>query len=265
MLRTARQLTHALSIPTSPLPVEDLAEGRTLVIIPTYNESENIPMVLEMVFSLEIPNLEVLIIDDNSPDGTAEIIENHRVTNKQIHLIKREGKLGLGTAYVCGFKYALQQGYDYVMEMDADLSHDPRMIPHFLVAIKNADLVIGSRYLGEVANVVNWPLSRLILSKGASLYTRLITGMPVQDPTGGFKCFRKEVLADLDLEAIRSGGYSFQIEMNFKVWSKGFRVKEIPIVFVDRTIGKSKMSRKIIYEAVWIVWALKFRSLFGKL
>jgi dolichol-phosphate mannosyltransferase len=251
--------------PISLPPVQDLPKGRTLVIVPTYNERENITMVINILSSLEIPDMDILVIDDNSPDGTAALVKDMANTNKHIKIIEREGKLGLGTAYVRGFQFALENGYDFVMEMDADLSHDPRMIPHFLSAIKEADLVIGSRYLGEVANVVNWPLSRLFLSKGASLYTRLITGMPVQDPTGGFKCFRREVLAALDLPGIRSGGYSFQIEMNFKVWSKGFRVKEIPIIFVDRTVGKSKMSRKIIIEAVWMVWALKLRSLFGKL
>ncbi len=246
-------------------PVQDLAVGRTLVVVPTYNEAENIPLVVEMLTSLEIPSLEILIIDDNSPDGTALIVEALMQKNKRLHLIKREGKFGLGTAYVRGFKFALEKNFDFVMEMDADLSHDPRMIPHFLVAIKDADLVIGSRYMGEVANVVNWPLSRLILSKGASIYTRAITGMPIQDPTGGFKCFRKTVLQSLNLDEIRSGGYSFQIEMNFKTWCKGFRIKEIPIVFVDRTVGKSKMSRKIVYEAIRMVWVLKFKQLFGRL
>ncbi|MDW8436412.1 MAG: polyprenol monophosphomannose synthase [Chloroherpetonaceae bacterium] len=244
---------------------DDLAEGKTLVIIPTYNESENIRIVLELIFGLDLPDLDVLVIDDNSPDGTANVVRELAAQNPRIRLIEREGKLGLGTAYVRGFRFALENGYDFVMEMDADLSHDPRMIPLFLAAIKDADLVIGSRYVGSVANVVNWPLSRLFLSIGASLYTRVITGMPIQDPTAGFKLFRREVLQAIDLDDVRSGGYSFQIEMNFKAWRKGFRVKEIPIVFVDRTVGSSKMSKKIIWEAIWMVWALKLRSLFGKL
>jgi dolichol-phosphate mannosyltransferase len=246
-------------------PVEELAEGKTLVIIPTYNEAENIRLVLETVFSLELPDVDVLVIDDNSPDGTADVVKEIATQNPRVYLIEREGKLGLGTAYVRGFKFALEQGYDFIMEMDADLSHDPRMIPLFLSAIKEADLVIGSRYVGSVANVVNWPLSRLFLSIGASLYTRIITGMPIQDPTGGFKLFRRNVLEALDLDNVRSGGYSFQIEMNFKTWQRGFRIKEIPIVFVDRTVGSSKMSKKIIWEAIWMVWALKLRSFFGKL
>lgn len=246
-------------------PIQSLAEGKTLVIIPTYNEAENIRMVLEIIFSMELPDVEVLVVDDNSPDGTALVVKEIAAQNARVHLVEREGKLGLGTAYVRGFKFALTHGYDFIMEMDADLSHDPRMIPLFLSAVKDADLVIGSRYVGAVANVVNWPLSRLFLSVGASLYTRIITGMPIQDPTGGFKLFRRDVLQALNLDNVRSGGYSFQIEMNFKTWHHGFRIKEIPIVFVDRTVGKSKMSRKIIWEAIWMVWTLKMRSLFGKL
>lgn len=262
MLKNFSQLSLiGFSLPS----VEELAEGKTLVIIPTYNEAENIRLVLDAVFSLELPELDVLVIDDHSPDGTAEVVREIAAHNPRLHLIEREGKLGLGTAYVRGFKFALENGYDFVMEMDADLSHDPRMIPLFLSAIKDADLVIGSRYVGFVANVVNWPLPRLFLSIGASLYTRIITGMPVQDPTAGFKLFRREVLQAVNLDDVRSGGYSFQIEMNFKAWRKGFRIKEIPIVFVDRATGSSKMSRKIIWEAIWMVWSLKLRSLFGKL
>lgn len=244
--------------------VQEIASGRTLVIVPTYNESENIQSVIETLMALEIPGLDVLVVDDNSPDGTAAVVAGMAKTNPRIKLVTREGKLGLGTAYVLGFKYAIKEQYDFIIEMDADLSHDPDMIPLFLSAINSADLVIGSRYLGEVANVVNWPLRRLMLSKGASLYTRIITGMPVQDPTSGFKCFRRKVLEAIDLERIHSGGYSFQIEMNFMAWRKGFHLKEIPIVFVDRTVGKSKMSRKIVIEAIWVVWRLKLKSLFEK-
>jgi dolichol-phosphate mannosyltransferase len=247
-----------------PSAQDGIAPGRTLVIIPTYNESENISAVIETVMALEISDLDVLVVDDNSPDGTAMVVSEMAKTNPHIKLVTREGKLGLGTAYVLGFKYAIKEKYDFVIEMDADLSHDPNMIPFFLLAINSADLVIGSRYLGKVANVVNWPLRRLMLSKGASLYTRIITGMPVQDPTGGFKCFRRKVLESINLDRIHSGGYSFQIEMNFMAWRKGFRVKEIPIVFVDRTVGKSKMSRKIVIEAIWVVWRLKLKSFFEK-
>ena len=236
---------------------------KSLIIIPTYNERKNVDAVLERVFEHNIPGLDVLIIDDNSPDGTAEIIRDLQKQNENLFLIERAGKLGLGTAYIEGFKYALKNGYDYIFEMDADLSHDPNEIPNFLKAIEDYDLVIGSRYVKGV-NVINWPLSRLILSMGASVYTRLITGMPIKDCTAGFKCFRREVLEAIPLDNVRSNGYSFQVEMNFKAWKRGFRIKEIPIVFTDRTLGESKMSRKIMYEASYMVWKLKILSLFGK-
>jgi len=242
-----------------------IAEGRTLVIIPTYNEAENIKTVIRTVFDLDIPTVSVLVIDDNSPDGTAREVEQLKKEYGSLHLKRRPGKLGLGTAYVLGFKYAIEFGYDFIIEMDADLSHDPNMILQFLVDIQDADLVIGSRYMNEVANVVNWPLRRLFLSKGASLYTRIITGLPINDPTSGFKCFRREVLEAIDLDTIHSGGYSFQIEMNFKAWQKKFRLKETPIIFVDRTVGQSKMSKKIIWEAICVVWSLKLKQLFNKL
>jgi len=229
---------------------------KTLVIIPTYNESENVARIIEAVLA-KAEHIDVLIVDDNSPDGTAAIVEKIRDKNSRVRLIKRAGKLGLGTAYVAGFKYAIENSYDLVFEMDADFSHDPGEIPNFLEAIKDHDLVIGSRY-SQGVNVVNWPLRRLILSYGANVYTRIITGLPVKDGTGGFKCFRREVLEAIDLDEIQSNGYAFQIEMNFKVWKKGFRIKEIPIIFVDRVEGTSKMSKKIIREAVWTVWRLRF-------
>jgi dolichol-phosphate mannosyltransferase len=235
----------------------------SLVIIPTYNERDNIKSVLNIVFGLNIPGLCILIVDDNSPDQTAEIIKELKKTNDKLFLIEREGKLGLGTAYIAGFRFALENGFDYIFEMDADLSHDPREIPNFLRMIEDADLVIGSRYLKGV-NVINWPLSRLILSVFASQYTRIITGMPINDCTAGFKCFRREVLEAIPFEDVRSNGYSFQIEMNFKAWKRGFRILELPIVFTDRTVGKSKMSRKIMYEAAYMVWKLKIMSFFGK-
>ncbi len=238
-------------------------EERSLVIIPTYNERENVEQIVDQVL-VQSPTLDILIVDDNSPDGTGELVDRLVQGNGRLKVIHRSGKLGLGTAYVAGFKYAIERGYSYVFEMDADLSHDPEEIPNFLEAIREYDLVIGSRYIQGV-NVINWPLSRLLLSRGASLYTRIITGIPVQDPTGGFKCFRRHVLESLDLDRIKSGGYSFQIEVNFKVWKKGFRIREIPIIFTDRAEGSSKMSRQIVREAVLMVWKLKLRSLLGRL
>lgn len=237
--------------------------GKSLVIIPTYNESENILRVIGEVFNVGVADLDVLIVDDNSPDGTADLVKEVMKKNKHVFLIQRAGKLGLGTAYIEGFKYALKHNYDYIFEMDADLSHDPKEIPNMLKAIEEADLVIGSRYITGV-NVINWPLSRLFLSVMASKYTRIITGMPIKDCTGGFKCFRREVLEAIPLDLIRSNGYSFQIEMNFKAWKRKFRIKEIPIIFYDRTDGKSKMTRKIMIEAAIVVWRLKFASLFGR-
>jgi len=236
-----------------------------LVIIPTYNEAENIAALLSDLAEHYPVTLDILVIDDNSPDGTADIVRSIQETTKGINLILREKKLGLGTAYITGFRYALEKGYQFVIEMDADFSHDPLMIERFLDAMSSADLVIGSRYMNNTVNVVNWPLGRLILSKIASIYTQLITGLPVADPTSGFKCFSVEILRQLDLDRINSQGYSFQIEMNFRVWKKGFAIRELPIVFVDRSVGKSKMTKKNIREAIWIVWWLKIKSVFGLL
>ena len=236
---------------------------KTLVIVPTYNERDNVPTMLNLVFDLNIPGLDVLIIDDNSPDGTADLVHEKMKSEPRLFIVERPSKMGLGTAYISGFRFALEKSYDYILEMDADMSHDPREIPNFLKKIETADLVIGSRYLTGV-NVINWPLSRLILSVFASHYTRIITGMPVRDCTAGFKCFRQEVLAAIPLTNVHSNGYSFQIEMNFKAWRRGFRIAEIPIIFTDRTVGHSKMSRKIMYEAAFVVWKLKILSLFGR-
>ena len=236
---------------------------KVLIIIPTFNEIENIENIIKDIYSIDSA-LEILIVDDNSPDGTGAHVKKMQKQYDKLHLIEREGKLGLGTAYVVGFKYALENDYQYIFEMDADYSHDPKEIPNFLKAIKDADLVIGSRYIKGV-NVVNWPLSRLLLSYFANLYTSIITGLPLRDSTGGYKCFKREVLETINLDDIHSGGYSFQIEMNFKTWKKGFKIKEIPIIFIDRAVGKSKMSKAIIREAVWMVWTLKFRSLFGRM
>ncbi|ROL58933.1 polyprenol monophosphomannose synthase [Bacteroidetes/Chlorobi group bacterium MS-B_bin-24] len=228
---------------------------KAIVIVPTYNEAENIANLIDKIFSVD-SNLNILVIDDNSPDGTAEIVKRISEKDPRVHLIQRPGKLGLGTAYIEGFKYALANGYEAIFEMDADFSHNPEDIPRFLDALEDADLVIGSRYLTGV-NVINWPLRRLMLSYFANLYTRIITGMPVRDATGGYKCFRAEALKQIDLDKIKTNGYGFQIEMNFRFWAKGFRVKEIPIVFVDRRNGVSKMNKKIILEAVFLVWKLK--------
>jgi len=240
-----------------------MAENKSLVIIPTYNELENIKKLVPDLLS-RYENIDVLIVDDNSPDGTGEYIEDLSVSNNRIKYLGRERKLGLGTAYIAGFKYALQNNYDYIFEMDADYSHDPAEIKNFLIAIENSDLVLGSRYLTGV-NVINWPMQRLLLSYFANFYTRFVTGLPVHDATGGFKCFRKKVLQAINLDKIRSNGYAFQIEMTFKAWKKGFSIKEISIVFVDRVKGTSKMSKKIVREAIFMVWKLRFASMFGLL
>jgi len=228
---------------------------KALVIVPTYNESENIAVLIpEILKQDEI--VETLIVDDNSPDGTAEIVKDIMTDNPRVHLLEREKKQGLGSAYIAGFKYAIQNKYDYIFEMDADFSHNPDRLPELLNAIKTNDLVIGSRYITGV-NVINWPPRRLLLSLLASKYVRVITRMPIKDPTAGFKCFRREVLETIDLDNILSDGYSFQIEVNYKVWKKGFRIKEVPIIFVERRSGKSKMSKKIVKEAIFIVWKLR--------
>lgn len=236
---------------------------RILIIIPTYNEAKNIQNLLPLVLK-QHNNIEILIVDDNSPDETASIVEKIIEQNPKVHIIKRQSKLGLGTAYVEGFRYALKNEYDYIIEMDADFSHNPKILPIFIEKIKEYDLVIGSRYIKGV-NVVNWPLSRLLLSWFANLYTRIVTGMPVKDCTSGYKCFRKEVLQTINLNKIDSDGYGFQIEMHFKTWKSGFKIIEIPIIFTDRFHGESKMNSGIVKEAAWIVWKLRFLSLFGKL
>ncbi len=238
---------------------------KSLVIIPTYNELENIAeLIPDILNRYKNPDLDILIVDDNSPDGTGRYIEDLTKKEPRVKLIKRESKQGLGTAYITGFKYALQHEYDYIFEMDADYSHDPKEIKNFLKAIKKYDLVLGSRYVNGV-NVVNWPMRRLLLSYFANRYTRIITGLPVCDATGGFKCFRRKVLEEIDLNKIKSNGYTFQIEMTFKAWKKGFQIGEIPIIFIDRTTGHSKMSKKIVREAMLMVWKLRIRSMLGLL
>ena len=234
----------------------------TFVVIPTYNERENIERLIPTILGLS-PDLEVLVVDDASPDGTGEYVESLCKGNPRVHVVHREGKLGLGSAYIRGFKEVLQTGAARIVQMDADFSHDPEMIPEMLGELDGHDVVIGSRYL-KGANVVNWPLSRLFLSYFANVYARVVTGLPLCDSTGGFKCFRSNVLASIELDRVHSDGYSFQIEINFRCWRKGFRIKEIPIVFVDRHAGTSKMSRRIVWEAVWVVWRLGFDRFFRR-
>jgi dolichol-phosphate mannosyltransferase len=209
------------------------------------------------------PDTDVLFVDDNSPDGTGRFIDELRASEKRIHVLHKEGKAGLGRAYIAGFKWAIERNYTFIFEMDADFSHDPGELPNFIRAAQNADLVLGSRYVQGI-RITNWPLSRLLLSKGAATYVSIITGMPVTDPTGGYKCYRREVLTAIDLDSILSNGYSFQVEMTYNVWMKGFRIAEIPITFVDRRAGYSKMSSDILKEAVWIVWKLAFRHGFRR-
>ena len=235
---------------------------KSLIIIPTYNEMENIQLLIPDLLERYKNNLDILFVDDNSPDGTGNYIDEISKSNDRVKLLRREKKMGLGTAYVDGFKYALQNSYEYIFEMDADYSHDPKEIKNFLKAITQYDLVLGSRYVKGV-NVVNWPMRRLLLSYFANIYTRIITWMPIWDATGGFKCFRRAVLEAIDLNKVKSNGYAFQIEMTFKAWKKGFKIGEIPIVFVDRTLGSSKMSKKIVREAVFMVWKLRLRSMIG--
>ena len=231
-----------------------------LVIIPTYNERENIEPLLDRLLALPF-GLEVLVVDDRSPDGTAELVQARQRLDPRVHLLERPGKMGLGSAYRDGFRYALDRGAEYIFEMDADFSHDPDAIGAFLEEARDCDLVLGSRYLHGNVTVVNWPLSRLILSYAANLYARWITGLPVHDCTGGFKCFRRRALESVRLDHVRSDGYAFQIEMTYKCWKRGMRIREIPIVFVDRRAGVSKMNRRIIWEALWMVWRLRFGGL----
>ncbi len=233
---------------------------KTVVVIPTYNEAENIGRLIPLVLDRD-PGISVLVVDDNSPDGTAGVVRGLAAFGDRVHLLERPEKAGLGSAYIKGFQWTLANtDAEAVFEMDADFSHDPVALDEFLREIRDHDVVLGSRYLKGVT-VVNWPLSRLFLSVGANLYARIVTGMHLKDSTGGFKCFRREVLEALPLDDIKSDGYSFQIEMNYHCWRRGFRIQEIPIVFVDRQVGVSKMNRRIIWEAMWMVWALRLRRI----
>jgi dolichol-phosphate mannosyltransferase len=233
---------------------------KALIIIPTYNEAENIVKLINHIFNLQFNDIvfNILVIDDNSSDGTSKLVKS--LNNQKLFVLDREKKLGLGTAYIEGFKFAIKNNYDYVFEMDADFSHDPESLPDFLAKINEYDLVIGSRYINGIA-VVNWPLSRLIISMGAGYYTRLITGLPVKDVTAGFMCYKVSSLKQINIDLVKSNGYSFQIEMKYRMWKKGFKIKEIPILFVDRRAGVSKMSKKIVHEAMFMVWKLKFTNI----
>ncbi|HET6681488.1 MAG TPA: polyprenol monophosphomannose synthase [Gemmatimonadaceae bacterium] len=237
---------------------------RALVIVPTYNERDNIERLIEAVLEQD-DRLEVLVVDDGSPDGTGEIVDRLAAGDARVHGMHRPSKMGLGTAYLAGFAWALERDYEFVFEMDADFSHDPTHLPQFLEAIQNADLVLGSRYRNGRVTVVNWPMGRLMLSYCANIYARAVTGLQLFDGTGGFKCFRRKVLEAIDLNDVRSNGYAFQIEMSFRAFRKGFRLVEIPIVFVDRTEGESKMSKRIVREAVWMVWRLRWWAMTGRL
>jgi dolichol-phosphate mannosyltransferase len=239
------------------------AMQKSLIIVPTYNEAENVERLIGRVLE-QHDDFEILFVDDNSPDGTAALVKKIQLNNPRVHLIERERKMGLGTAYVRGFKYAIEHSFDFVFEMDADFSHDPKDLLVLYAKAQECDLVIGSRYIAGV-NVVNWPIRRLLLSYFANIYTRVVTGMPIRDATAGFKCYRRKVLENINLESIRSNGYAFQIETNFIAWKKGFCLREVPIIFVDRRVGVSKMNKSIVYEAVFMVWKLKLRSILNRL
>jgi dolichol-phosphate mannosyltransferase len=250
--------------PAEQRPDAQLPPKRGLIIIPTYNERENLPRLLPLVLEQD-ERLDILVIDDGSPDGTGALADEAAAGSDRINVLHRPGKLGLGTAYLAGFQWGLERGYDWMFEMDADFSHDPAHLPKFIEALADADVVLGSRYLEGRVTVVNWPIARLLLSYFANVYARIVTGVPIWDATGGYKAFRREALEAIHLERVESEGYSFQIEMNLRVWKRNFRIREIPIVFVDRTIGESKMSKRIIREAVWRVWRLRYLAVRGKL
>ena len=235
-----------------------------LVVVPTYNESMNLPQIVPQILAQD-PRIEVLVVDDNSPDGTGRMADEMARANPRVHVLHRPGKQGLGTAYLAGFRWALERPYEFIFEMDADFSHDPAHLKEFLKAAEGADLVLGSRYLAGRVTVVNWPMGRLLLSYFANVYARWVTGLRIWDLTGGFKCFRRRVLEAIDLSQVRSNGYAFQIEMSVRAWRKKFRLAEVPIVFVDRTEGQSKMHGGIVREAVWMVPRLRLMGWFGRL
>jgi len=249
-----------MSMIPSPARGSLAVHEKGVVIVPTYNERENITRIVPLILDQD-ERLDVLVVDDNSPDGTGNLADEMAAANPRVHVLHRERKAGLGKAYLAGFDWALARDYEYVFEHDADFSHDPKHLPEFLAAIQNADLVLGSRYRDGKVTVVNWPISRLLLSYGANIYARRVTGLKLWDGTGGFKCFRRKVLETLPLNEVKSNGYAFQIEMSFRAWKKGFKIVEIPIVFHDRTEGQSKMSKHIVREAVWMVWRLRYWSI----
>lgn len=255
-------MSESRTTPWSPQGAVPEGE-RALVIVPTYNEKDNITRIVPRILEQD-PRLEVLVVDDNSPDGTGRLADGLAAEDPRVHVLHRAGKEGLGRAYLAGFRWALERDYAYIFEMDADFSHDPAHLPEFLGAVRDADLVLGSRYRQGRVTVVNWPMTRLLLSYGANIYARLVTGMRLGDATGGFKCFRRRVLEAIPLDAVRSNGYAFQIEMSYRAWKRGFRIAEIPIVFNDRTEGESKMSKRIVREAVWMVWRLRWWGITGR-
>ncbi len=232
--------------------------NKTLVVVPTYNERENLPPLVQRLLSLSVP-IDLLIVDGQSPDGTGKLADEIAARHPQVHVMHETGKTGLGRAYIAGFKWALERGYEFIFEMDGDFSHNPDDIAAFLQAAKNADLVLGSRYVNGI-RVINWPLKRLVLSMSAAKYVQVITGMPFTDPTGGYKCFRNRALKSLNLDEVQSNGYSFQIEMTHKIWRQGMKIVEVPIIFTDRFQGRSKMSKDIVREALWMVWRLWFQN-----
>jgi len=246
------------------LPDERPPIQHVLVIVPTYNEHDNVSRIVPLILEQD-SRVDVLIVDDGSPDGTGKLVAEMAAADPRVHLIERSSKMGLGTAYLAGFKWALERDFDVAFEMDADFSHDPKHIPQFLRAIDDADIVLGSRYQDGRVTVVNWPIGRLVMSYLANIYARAVTRLPVFDATGGFKAFRRKVLETIDLNAVHSNGYAFQIEMSYRAWKRGFKIKEIPIVFHDRTLGESKMSKQIVREAIWMVWRLRWHAITGRL
>ena len=236
---------------------------RKIVVIPTYNECETVPLIAPVILEQD-PEIEILVVDDSSPDGTGAVVEAMGREEPRVHLLTRTQRQGLGPAYKSGFKRALEMGADYVVQMDADFSHPPSSLPDFFGMMHDADVVLGSRYLNGIT-VVNWPIERLLISYFGNVYVRRLTGMPVSDTTGGYKCWRREALEAIDLDRVRSNGYAFQSEMNVRLWRKGMRIREVPIIFMDRTTGDSKMSKRIAVEALWLVWWLKLQVARGKL
>ena len=241
-----------------------MPEGRFLVIVPTFNERDNLPRKVPLILAQD-ERLDILVVDDASPDGTGQVADDLAAESPRIQVLHRKGKDGLGKAYLAGFRWGLEQGYDLLFEMDADISHPPQALPDFIEKAAEFDVVIGSRYVGGRVNVLNWPMSRLLISYFGSLYARAITRIPVRDGTGGFNCWRREVLEAVDLDRVQSNGYAFQIELKFRAWRRGFRLVEIPILFTERDSGESKMSKKIMREAIWRLWWLRILDIFGRL